>query len=209
MNYLISEVPYFQTPNDIFTCDITNNEKLVYMYLCRCANNGKVAFPSYNTIGKNCSISKSTAIRSVKVLVEKGFVVKEYRIKDHAENYSNIYRVNYDLGSVTMTPGSATDAPGGITNTPNKELHINNYIEKNKLLHHTDSMTSALLISLNEFSLERFGKPIRKHDPDKYYELPIFEDSDNEDWYEMFGKLITKYDYANLDYLQEIQYRLQ
>lgn len=209
MNYLISEVPYFQTPNDIFTTDLSNNEKLVYIYLSRCANNGKVAFPSYQTIADNCSISKATAIRCIKVLTERCFVYKEYRIKEDGENYSNIYRVNYNIGSIMMTPPSIMNTLPSITVTPNKELPIKNKLEKNKFLHHSDRMTNELLILLNDYSINRFGKGIRKHKASDYdieYLVDVVEEigfNESMDFY------ISKYDHCNLEYLTTIEERIK
>jgi len=77
-------------------------------------------------------------------------------------------------------------------------------------LHHTDSMTSALLNSLNEYSLVKFGKPIRKHDPNKYYDLDYLENSIEDLGYEpVFDELVKVYDNANLDYLQSVQERIK
>lgn len=112
---IIFETGYFQAPNDIFDSeiDLKANEKLVYLYLVRCGNNSK-AFPSYNKIGEKCSISRSTAIRCVKTLTNKGLIKKEYRISNHDErNLTNIYRI---------VPPSVTKTPPSVTVTPNKEL---------------------------------------------------------------------------------------
>ena len=210
MNYLISEVPYFQTPNEIFETKLTVNEKIIYIYLCRCANNGKVAFPSYQTIADKCSISKSTAIRSIKVLVNEGYVIKQYRIKEDGENYSNLYNVSYNIGSVTETPPSITQTPPSVIETPNKELPINKNIEKNNSLHHSDRMTSVFLNLLNKYSIKTFGKGIRKHDPNKYYETDYLECLEyEEDFYEFLEENITKYEWCNMDYLTTIQERLK
>ena len=162
-------VPYFQTPNEIFELDLKSNEKLVYMYLCRCGNDGKDAFPSYQTIATKCSIGKSTAIRCMNILVDKGLVVKKYRFKE-GENYSNIYKVDYDLGSVIARLGSTTDTLGGSTVTPNKEQDKKKQIERNNILHLFEEKTCTLLKLLDDFSIKKFNKPIRKHDPNKVYE---------------------------------------
>jgi len=100
-------VPYFQVPNSIFDLDIIisvdevvhgrkmrinremrASEKLVYIYLCRCANHGSRAFPSYADIARKCGISKSTAIRAIEVLRENGFLKKFSR-----QLQSNVYEL--------------------------------------------------------------------------------------------------------------------
>lgn len=100
-------VPYFQVPNSIFDLEIIvsavedvrgrkmrvnremrASEKLVYIYLCRCANQGSRAFPSYADIARKCGISKRTAIRAVEILRENGFLRKFSR-----QLQSNVYEV--------------------------------------------------------------------------------------------------------------------
>lgn len=82
---------------------LNNYEIVVYMYLCRCCNNGKSAFPSYSTIAKRCRISESSAKNAIKVLVDNGFLLKKNRgFTENNEgqvnkNYSNTYKINYSL----------------------------------------------------------------------------------------------------------------
>ena len=66
-------VMWFKTPNRIFQQNLSTSEKLVFVYLCRCGNNA-IAFPSYETIGKMCSISRRSAIRAIKALEKNGFI---------------------------------------------------------------------------------------------------------------------------------------
>jgi DNA-binding transcriptional ArsR family regulator len=101
------DVPYFQVPNSIFDLDIIisvdetvrgrkmkvnremrASEKLIYIYLCRCANQGSRAFPSYADIARKCGISKRTAIRAIEVLRENGFLKKFSR-----RLQSNVYEL--------------------------------------------------------------------------------------------------------------------
>lgn len=128
-------VPYFQAPNSIFDQDLTEHELLIYLYLCRCGNNGGQAFPSYQTIAEKCKISRSVAIRTIKTLAEKKLIAKQKRPKSNNDNETNIYIVM--TPSVRDTPASAPDtlpsvtntlAPSvteelpSVTNTPNKEI---------------------------------------------------------------------------------------
>ena len=113
------QVPYFQAPNNVFELDLSAKEKLVLIYLVRCANQGSEAFPSYSTIARNCTISRSSALRAIRKLEAAGLVTVERRPKGNKDNYSNIYHIP----SSTMTPGSSTMTPGGgSTMTPYKEL---------------------------------------------------------------------------------------
>ena len=68
---------FFQTDNDIYdnTPEGMNHfEQCVYIYLCRCGNQGADAFPGYNTIARKCMIGRMTAIRAIRGLESKGFI---------------------------------------------------------------------------------------------------------------------------------------
>ena len=90
------EVPFFQAPNGIFdlNLDIKANTKLVYLYLCRCGNNGADIFPSYNKIAEVCGIGRRTAIDCVQELVDVNLLFKEGRKNEKGEATSNLYIVN-------------------------------------------------------------------------------------------------------------------
>lgn len=121
------EVPYFQSPNTLFdlNLDLKANTKLVYLYLCRCGNQGADAFPSYDTIACACSIGRRTAIDCVKELVEVNLLYKQKRKNESGDATSNLYIVNLPEKSdckrltiedikakkKTRKKGSATDAP--------------------------------------------------------------------------------------------------
>jgi hypothetical protein len=127
-----TEIPYFQTPNSIFDLDIEVNvkqtkkngdkkqtiivkrsmkpqEKLVYIYFCRCGNNGGQIFPSYNKIAHKCGISRRTAIDAVEVLKSNNFIIKNYKQKVN----SNEQDVNeyFLLNPKKALLSSAGDAP--------------------------------------------------------------------------------------------------
>ncbi len=145
-------IPYFQSPNEIFDQGLTAEQISVYLYLCRCSNQGSTAFPSYQTIGERCGMSRSTALRVVKRLVSLGWLIKTTRPPSienkHRDHWSNIYAVvlpSIELAeqpppsvielakqpppSVTVTPPSVTVTPPSVTVTPYKELPNNNYSE--------------------------------------------------------------------------------
>ena len=112
---------YFKVPNAIFSALIDKYEKLVVIYLCRCQNNSKSAFPSYNTVARNCGISRRKAILTIDSLLRKEFIVKELR----STNSTNKYIVLLDKF------GSACGAPLSAEYAPNKELLIKNINNNN------------------------------------------------------------------------------
>lgn len=133
------EVPYFQTPNDIFDLEIEikaeqikkngdkketvivkrpmkPQEKLVYIYFCRCGNNGSRTFPSYNKIANKCGLSRRTAIDAVGILKNNNFIVKRFRQKvNSSEQDTNEYFV---LDPKSAFLGSAEDAPPSVEGAP-------------------------------------------------------------------------------------------
>lgn len=87
---------YFQVDNDIFdndTIGLNWCDKMVYMYLSRCSNQGATAFPSYKTIAKRCGMCKRSAIKAVKILEKRRFLQVE-RSKDSSVKHNpNHYKV--------------------------------------------------------------------------------------------------------------------
>jgi len=128
------EIPYFQVPNSIFDLDLRLNtyEKITYLYLCRCCNQGATAFPSYKTIGIKCGFSRITAIRSVATLIKAGLLEKETRT-DNVKNLSNIYILNQPVDKIEpsiceippsiceIPPPSICEIPPSICEIPYKE----------------------------------------------------------------------------------------
>lgn len=111
---LESEIPFFMCPNEIFDKDFlikdTSSKKerkldcqeaLILIYLIRCTNNGKSAFPSYNTIASKCKCSKRKAMYAIDNLVNNDFIIKKHRgyilDQEHQvnKNQSNVYKINH------------------------------------------------------------------------------------------------------------------
>jgi putative DNA primase/helicase len=84
---------FFQAPNAVFELDINKHEKLVYLYICRCTNQGAPAFPGYGRIAKSCSMSRPIAVEAINNLVEKGLIGKTRRQKSNKSWESNTYHV--------------------------------------------------------------------------------------------------------------------
>lgn len=85
---------YFKCDNNIFTVKgATRFAKLVYGYLCRCANKFGRSFPSHKDIAEKCSISVATVKRAIENLIACGLLNKECRTKDDGAKTSNLYTV--------------------------------------------------------------------------------------------------------------------
>lgn len=66
----------------------------IYVYLChRYNSDNEYAFPSINTIAKDCKISRGKVQSSLKYLEERRFIVKFKR--KGSEHMNNCYYINY------------------------------------------------------------------------------------------------------------------
>jgi DNA-binding MarR family transcriptional regulator len=65
---------WFWDYNDVFGSSLSEHAIVVRLYLARCANKNQEAWPSLNTISRNCKISKPTAIKAVRELESQGWV---------------------------------------------------------------------------------------------------------------------------------------
>lgn len=82
---------WFWDYNDVFSSNLSKYAKLVRLYLAKCANGDRQAWPSYNDIAKTCDISRDTAKRAIEELLQKGWIKKINRFKENGLNLSNIY----------------------------------------------------------------------------------------------------------------------
>lgn len=90
---------YTETPNELFDdqCTLNTTQGMIYIYLLSCVNeqrNGCTAWPSYDRIAKKVRIHRTTAIDSIKVLVEKQYLFKKSRTVSGAHT-SNMYLINH------------------------------------------------------------------------------------------------------------------
>lgn len=92
----------------------------VYVYIRRRADASGTCYPSYNTMAADLGVSRSTAIRYAKALVDAGFI--ERRRGDRGPvwvvSQGHCHGVTETPVSVTQTPISVTETLGGVTETP-------------------------------------------------------------------------------------------
>ena len=117
---------------EVFHTEVGNPmHKLVLLKLADNANDNGECYPSYHHIAKECEISKSTAMRAVDALCEKGLLIKQPRyLIGGKEQTSNFYVIVLPSlqGSVTVTPGVVSERhQGSVTVTPGvvSERHPN------------------------------------------------------------------------------------
>ena len=78
---------YSKIPNVAFELGLNCKQLAVFLYLCRCANNGQ-AYPTYDTIAQKTGMSSRTVKRIIPQLEEMGIIKKNNR-----SNSSNLYDI--------------------------------------------------------------------------------------------------------------------
>lgn len=99
---------WFYSYNMIFEQAISTHAKLIYLFLCRCADDESECFPSHKYIGNACSIkSRTTVQNAIKELQDIGLVDKEPQYRENGGQSSNLYYI-YDspkpVDEVDLTP---------------------------------------------------------------------------------------------------------
>src|SRR4051812_45351626 len=70
---------WFHSYNLIFEINVSVYAKIVYQYLCRCADAEGASFPKHDTIGKACGIRKTKVKEALKELIDVKLLSKKAR----------------------------------------------------------------------------------------------------------------------------------
>lgn len=84
---------WFYSYDMIFEVDISNHAKLLYVYLCRCADGKSQSFPSHEKITKHCSVGETTAKKALDDLIKARLITKESRYRKDNGQTSNRYTI--------------------------------------------------------------------------------------------------------------------
>jgi DNA-binding transcriptional MocR family regulator len=85
--------------------EVSGTARWVYGFLCRCANEENISFPSYRKIMEACDIgSRATVSKAIKELVSAGLLIKEVRYKKQGAKGTNLYTVITDLSNNEPLP---------------------------------------------------------------------------------------------------------
>ena len=120
----LNSTGWFAAPNSIFDFrELSCADKAVYLYLCRRAGPTGSSFPSLETIGRDCSISRSTATRCVHALISKGLVERQKRRRSRtnavtSSSYRVCWRKEGDPRLTMSQPPPAHHEPLRTTTTP-------------------------------------------------------------------------------------------
>jgi len=169
----------FIVPVDIMDVpDLTIYEQMTYMVLRSYVNpTNPTAFPSYPTIAKRGRMSRSSAIRAVEGLVQKGLINKEIRLdvskNRKIRNTSNMYTLitpkkpepKRERGSVPQKRGVVSERNGG--SVPQTPYH--NHL-KEPLLNMIDCMgASAEIAAASESVSNDIYKTLQTEAPKHCY----------------------------------------
>jgi len=74
----------------IFEQSVSTRAKIVYLYLCECANSGGQSSPGRKTIAKSCSICERTVDKAVAELIDAGLLSMSPRVNEDGERMTNL-----------------------------------------------------------------------------------------------------------------------
>jgi predicted transcriptional regulator len=127
----------------VYKSNLPSRAKQIMFYLINRANTEGTCFPSVRTIASDCGVSERTVQRTMKVLLEAGFVIKENRYRDNGGQSSNLYKLQIELENK-------------VDNQPNtyegkvKEENIESEEEKNDGMESIETITFIDYIEVNK-----------------------------------------------------------
>lgn len=80
----------------VYRSNLPSRAKQIMFYFINRANAEGTCFPSLRTIACDCGVSERTIQRTMKVLLEERFVIKENRYRDNGGQSSNLYKLQID-----------------------------------------------------------------------------------------------------------------
>lgn len=90
----------------VYKSKLPSRAKQVMFYLINRANAEGTCFPSVRTIASDCGVSERTIQRTMNILVEEGFVIKEERYRDNGGQSSNLYKLQIDPENNDIKPNA-------------------------------------------------------------------------------------------------------
>ncbi len=82
---------WFYSYNAIFDMDLSKQAKLLYVYLCRCANRELQSFPSRKKMMRACSMGRTSVGNTLRELESARLLVREERFRENRGQTSNEY----------------------------------------------------------------------------------------------------------------------
>ncbi|MFT8314989.1 MAG: helix-turn-helix domain-containing protein [Clostridium sp.] len=127
----------------VYKSNLPSRAKQIMFYLINRANAEGTCFPSVRTIARDCGVSERTVQRTMKVLLEAGFVIKDNRYRDNGGQSSNLYKLQIE-------PENKVDNQSDTNEDKVKEENIESEEEKNDVLESIETITFNDYIEVNE-----------------------------------------------------------
>ena len=100
----------FRADNAVFVLSVGRQAKLLYLYLCRCADEYGCSFPSIANMARACSMSESSIHKVLRELTAQKVVVVDSRLRANGSQASNAYTVAVVKKGWFFAPDSLFDA---------------------------------------------------------------------------------------------------
>lgn len=84
---------WFFSYNAIFEMDISIQAKMLYLYLCRCADSQAMSFPSKSTMMRHCSMGRTSVGNALRELEKAQLLKRESRYRENMSQTSNRYTI--------------------------------------------------------------------------------------------------------------------
>ena len=110
---------WFWDYNDVFSSSLSEHAIVVRLYLARCANKNQEAWPSLNTITRNCKISKPTVIKAIRELESQGWIRRVVH-KNNDEYENTVYYLEDPPENPAGCESSGADGGGKASLPPGK-----------------------------------------------------------------------------------------
>lgn len=91
--FLVSGDYYYPVRGDIFEFKLSERDRVIYMYLCRCSDKEGLCFPSMNQIAEGCNVSVSTVKTAIKRLTDMNLITKLNQYREDGGKKNNLYCV--------------------------------------------------------------------------------------------------------------------
>lgn len=85
----------YEVLEQVYKSNLPSRAKQVMFYLINRANREGTCFPSVKTMASDCGVCTRTIQRTMKVLLETGFIRKDSRFREKGSQTSNLYTLQY------------------------------------------------------------------------------------------------------------------
>lgn len=84
---------WFYSYNAIFEMDLSIQAKMLYLYLCRCADSESQSFPARRSIISHCSMGRTSVGNALRELESSRLITRKSRHRKNKSQTSNQYTI--------------------------------------------------------------------------------------------------------------------